>query len=268
MKSYRIGTILWSVGLIVIGALLLLFNLGFLTAYRSFAEYLLAAGFVVAGIVAFGTSARNPQNWWHLILAWTFLALAVTIGLSTYAELDRPILAATLLTGITLAFIHVYWIDRRSNWWSLIPSGFLFVVGVVSALNVWISNTSILGSILIAGLGLVFIVLYLLEDKSRFWWALIPGGALLTVALVTLTSDLEPTNLLLRSWPLLLILAGIYVGWKTSQPQSDERLEVSHAPKMRKKAGVGAKPESPYGSLGDYSQAAPGTTIDILAERD
>ena len=73
---------------------------------------------------------------------------------------------------------------------------------------------------------------------------------------------------MLRSWPLLLILAGIYVGWKTSQPQSDERLEVSHAPKMRKKAGVGAKPESPYGSLGDYSQAAPGTTIDILAARD
>lgn len=268
MKSYRLGPLLWSAGLVVIGVLLLLFNLGFLTAYRSLAEYLLAVGFVVAGVITFAIAARMPQNWWHLILAWTFLSLAITIFLSTYAALERPILAAVLLMGITLAFVHVYWIDRMTNWWSLIPAGFLFVVGLVSALNVWISNTSVLGAILLAGLGLVFIVLYLLEDKNLFWWALIPGGTLLTVALVTLTADLEPTNLLLRSWPLLLILAGIYVGWRSSQPQSESRLEINQAPRMRKQKAATTKSEMPYGGLGDYTQAAPGTTIDILAERD
>jgi len=206
MKAYRLGSLLWSVGLIVIGLLLLSFNLGFLASYRPLVELVLAGGFVFAGLLAFIAYVRTPSNWWWLILAWTLLALAVTIFLSYSGNVDRPFLAAALLAGITLAFLHVYIIDRRTNWWSVIPAGFLLVVGVVSTLNHWTDNTSLLGAVLLAGFGLVFVILYLLEDKNRFWWTLIPGGALLTVALVTLTADLSPTNLLLRSWPLLLIL--------------------------------------------------------------
>lgn len=267
MKAYRLGSLLWSVGLVLVGILLLLLNLGILAAYRSLVEALLATGCAVAGAVVFVTYGRNPQNWWRLILAWTLLAVALTLFLSTFLNADRPILAAALLTGLTLAFAHVYWIDRRGNWWSSIPAGFLFVVGIVSALNTWITNTSILGAVLLAGLGLVFIGLYGIEDKSRFWWALIPGGTLLTVALVTLTADLEPSNFLLRSWPVLLILAGLLVGWRTSKPLPENMLEVNQAPKLRGKKSAN-KSSSPYGGLGDYTQAAPGTTIDILAERD
>lgn len=267
MKTYRLGPLLWSAGLVFVGLLLLLLNLGILAAYRTLAESLLAFGCAVAGVVVFVAYAQIPQNWWRLILAWTLWSVALTLFLSTYLGADRPLLAAALLTGLTLAFVHVYWIDRHTNWWSMIPAGFLFVVGVVSALNIWITSTSILGAILIAGLGLVFILLYLLQDKRHFWWALIPGGTLLTVALVTLTADLEPSNFLLRSWPVLLIVAGLIVGWRASQPLSESQLEINQAPKLRGKKSSG-KSSSPYGGLGDYSQAAPGTTIDILTERD
>lgn len=267
MKAYRLGSLLWSVGLIVIGLLLLSFNLGFLIAYRPLVELLLAGGFVLAGLLAFIAYVRTPANWWWLILAWTLLALAVTIFLSYFGNVDRPFLAAALLAGITLAFLHVYGIDRRMNWWSVIPAGFLLVVGVVSTLNHWTDNTSLLGAVLLAGFGLVFVILYLLEDKNRFWWALIPGGALLTVALVTLTADLAPTNLLLRSWPLLLILTGLYVGLRPPKAETVAKLEVNQAPKMRKVKNP-AKSEAMQSALGEYSQAAPGTTIDILADPD
>ncbi len=46
------------------------------------------------------------------------------------------------------------------------------------------------GSIVLAGIGIGFLLVYLFE--SRNWWALIPGGILLTLALVAGLDGLNP----------------------------------------------------------------------------
>ncbi len=268
-KDYRLGPLVWSASLVLIGVLLTIFNFGYLNDYRSPAEYLLATGLAVAGVAAFIAAATSPATWWRLIFAWTLFAVAATVLISKFQPNDRSLLAATLLIGLTIAFLHVYLLDRASNWWSLVIGGFLFVVGIVLAISARSEGTALLGSLLLVGLGLVFFLLYLVSDKDRFWWALIPGGALLTVALVTLTADLSPTNPLVRSWPLLLIVAGIFVGWRTSKPLPETKLSVNQAPPMRSKVEKAKKrkPEPPA-NFDDYVQPAPGASIEILADPD
>ncbi len=268
-KDYRLGPLVWSASLVLIGVLLTIFNFGYLNDYRSPAEYLLATGLAVAGVAAFIAAATSPATWWRLIFAWTLFAVAATVLISKFQPNDRSLLAATLLIGLTIAFLHVYLLDRATHWWSLVIGGFLFVVGIVLAISARSEGTALLGSLLLVGLGLVFFLLYLVSDKDRFWWALIPGGALLTVALVTLTADLSPTNPLVRSWPLLLIVAGIFVGWRTSKPLPETKLSVNQAPPMRSKVEKAKKrkPEPPA-NFDDYVQPAPGASIEILADPD
>lgn len=269
-RDYRLGPLVWSAGLMLIGVLLTIFNFGYLDEYRSLAEVVLATGLAIAGIVAFVASATSPANWWRLIFAWTLFALAATVGIAKFQPSDRSMLAATLLIGLTIAFLHVYLLDRITHWWALVIGGFLFVVGSVLAVSVRGEGTALFGSLLLAGLGLVFFLLYLVSDKSHFWWAVIPGGALLTVALVTLTADLSPTNPLVRSWPLLLIVAGIFVGWRTSKPLPEQKMTVNQAPRMRSKMEKVSKrkaTEAPV-AFGEYVQPAPGASVEILVDPD
>ncbi len=82
-----------------------------------------------------------------------------------------------------LFFLSVYWTER-SNWWAIIP-GFVFIgIGLTIGLGaLFPAAADILGGTIILGsIGLSFLVIYLLNRD--FWWALIPAGVLLTLAVV------------------------------------------------------------------------------------
>lgn len=262
------GTRLWWLGLIIVGSILLLFNFGLWAPYRAWVEYGLAAILAVAGLVQFAIYQRTPAFWWRLIPAWTLFALAVTIFINRYIDSQRPILAAALLLGLTLAFWHVYLLERTLNWWAMVLGGFLLVVGVISGVSSQSEGGVTLATLLPAGLGLVFFVLYLLSDQARFWWALIPGGALLLVALLSLSADAQSGNPWLNAWPLLLILAGALVAWQdlrrrkgASSPATAAKLVVQHARPIK-------PPTTRSGVLGEYAQPAPGATIDVLSDEE
>jgi len=84
-------------------------------------------------------------------------------------------------------FFYVYFTDRR-QWWALIPamtllglSGTIFVDTYIPA----ISNLG--GALFLGGIGLGFWVIYL--TNREFWWAIIPGGVLLTLGAVVVAED-------------------------------------------------------------------------------
>ena len=102
-----------------------------------------------------------------------------------------------LLLGLpALVFIYIFLRDKQS-WWAAIP-GFT-LLGLASTLIMehtfrhswlgWVGRViaEASGSLLFAGIGLGFIAIYL-RTALREWWAIIPGGVLLTLATVTFSA--------------------------------------------------------------------------------
>lgn len=253
------------------GALLLLFEFGLLAPYSPLVQFILSGAFVLAAVIFFGTFARTPADWWRVIPGWTLLGLAVVLVLSTLA-VDQRWLGATVFFGLAAAFTHVYLLDRGSRWWALIPGGFLLVLGLVIGVSAWVSSINVLALLLFGGLGAVFFLLFLLHPRQ--WWTVIPGGVLLVFAALIAAPEGSETSPLLRWWPLLLVLAGLVVAIRGGRSQRPERIEVNAArpPKRTQQAtgkNAGAMPaSSARGALGEYTQPAPGATIEVLPDPD
>jgi hypothetical protein len=262
MSDRQTNLLGWAAVLVVAGILLLLFNLGVLERYEPMAQYGAAGVLAVGGFSALVSYFWRREQWWRLMPGWTLLALAAMIMVSLDDSVPRPYIAATLFVGLALAFANLYLVNRAEHWWAIIPGGFMLVLAGVIALAVTITRLETLGAILFAGMGVVFGLVYLLAGKSRHWWALIPAGVLLLFGLLTYSMDNSVQNALLRWWPSALIVIGAVVAFlSTIQRPPPEKLSVNVARPM-------PPPTSRSGQLGDYSQPAPGASVEILPEPD
>lgn len=82
-----------------------------------------------------------------------------------------------------LAFLG-FFMERPANWWALIPGFTLLSLGILIILDTvapWVGR-SWGGSIFLGGIGLSFWLIFLVDRKN--WWAIIPGGVLVTLAAV------------------------------------------------------------------------------------
>ena len=84
-----------------------------------------------------------------------------------------------------LVFLYVYLADR-AHWWALIPGFTLLGIGGTIALSELAPavGEAAGGAMVLGGISLGFWVIYL-TDIDR-WWAVIPAGVMLTLAVVTL----------------------------------------------------------------------------------
>ena len=262
MNDRQMNLLVWAASLIVVGVLLLLFNLGVLARYEPTAQYVVAGLLAVGGFSALISFFWRRDQWWRLMPGWTLLALAAMVVVSLDETLPRPYAAATLFVGLTLAFAHIYLVNRAENWWAIIPSGFMLVLAGVIALTVMITRLETLGAILFAGMGFVFGLVYLLAGKRRHWWALIPAGALFFFGLLTYSVDNGVQNALLRWWPAALIVLGAGVAfYSTLRRTPPEKLSINTARPLSPPANKSAQ-------LGEYTQPAPGASVEILPELD
>ncbi len=125
--------------------------------------------------------------WGGLLVLGGILFLLQNLNILHVGDIFWAILF--LLVGIY--FLGIY-INNHSNWWALIPGIILADLGVMIGLNVLIPGFSGTwsGAIFLAGIGLAFWAVYL--NNRSFWWSIIPGGVLVTLALITLFSDRIP----------------------------------------------------------------------------
>jgi hypothetical protein len=262
MSDRQKNLLAWAGVLIGVGVMLLLFNLGVLARYEPTAQYVVAGLLAVGGFSALVSFFWRRDQWWRLMPGWTLLALAGMVMAALDETLPRAYVAAILFVGLALAFANLYLVNRAEHWWAILPGGFMLVLAAIIALTVTITRIETLGAILFTGMGLVFALVYLLAGKRRHWWALIPAGVLLFFGVITYSVNNEVQNALLRWWPAALIVLGATVAFaSTLQRTPPERLSVNVARPM-------APAANKSGQLGEYSQPAPGASVEILPELD
>lgn len=89
----------------------------------------------------------------------------------------------------SFVFLSLY-VGRPDNWWAAIPGMALLGLGAVIGLSILGLDNVLGGSVFLGALALGFGLVYL-RDR-RHWWAVIPGGVLLTLALVAGIDQIFP----------------------------------------------------------------------------
>lgn len=89
---------------------------------------------------------------------------------------------------VSVAFLTTFF-TNRTNWWALIPGIILLSLVATILVGELLPDVSEnwTGAILLGGIGLSFFAVYLASPRN--WWAVIPGGVMLTIAATTLLED-------------------------------------------------------------------------------
>ncbi|MFN2200968.1 MAG: hypothetical protein ACK2UO_07155 [Caldilineaceae bacterium] len=274
MNDDRLSAVFWAGGLVVTGILLLLLNFGLLERFEPVAQYVVAGSFAAAGVGFFGGYISNRSMWWRLIPGWTLLSVAVMVLLTTLSGVGPLFIPIVLFVGLALAFTNIYLINRHTNWWAVIPGGFLFVVSIIIGLYMVTDNLQMLFAFLLIGIGLVFLLLIVLGPTDVRWWPIIPGLVLVLFGLYILSGGSTAESALLRWWPILLIVIGLGMGWQSIGSRTGpQKLEVNAAPGTAdRNRRIATPPPTPRkeqsGVLGEYSEPAPGASVEVLSQSD
>jgi hypothetical protein len=133
-----------------------------------------------------------------LLVALGVLLLLQTLGVFVGGV---DLLLAVVFGAAGVLFLRVFASAPALKWWAALPGvmlidlAALMVIGLASPslactprLGGWVLSCSeIAGAIFLGGLGLSFWLVYVANRAQ--WWAVIPGGVLVTMAVVTLVSS-------------------------------------------------------------------------------
>lgn len=200
MESRRLDRgIVWGSLLVLIGIVFLVQSLDLI---RLPWRVMGGLGMAVAAAVFFGVYAQDRRQWWALFPAFglAFPAIMTLLGgLPLVDDLAGPL----LLGGMGLVF-HLVYTSNRTNWWAIIPSGVMYSIAAVAALDNLFPRFDG-GWLFFTGLAATFGMVWLETDRAQNW-AL--GVALACGALVALIVLGSLVRLLL---PLGLVAAGVYL---------------------------------------------------------
>lgn len=128
---------------------------------------------------------RAGLFWGILLIGAGVLALAGQFG---YIDQLSDTIWTWIFALISLLAFLSYALSGWKQWGWLFPFGVFGGLAVTIALATNHIDGAVVGSPLFFGLLIPFAVAYL-TDRSRNWWALIPGGVMLFLALTTLLAD-------------------------------------------------------------------------------
>jgi len=103
-------------------------------------------------------------------------------------DLDWAMLMGPLFAVGGIVFILVF-IFNPKEWWALIPGFVLMGIGLIIFMGQTLATTTDRWAVAIflGFLALAFIIIYITHRNQ--WWAIIPGGVLLTLAGITLPPE-------------------------------------------------------------------------------
>jgi hypothetical protein len=167
--------------LVAVGVLVLLQNLDILRGGLSLLWSLL---FLAGGAIFTYMYFTDRDHWWPIIPGFTLLGLGMLILLTWAIPGIGDTLGTTLfLCAIGASFFMIY-ARRRDQWWPIIPGGVMIMVAIVALIDDLGSLGFDSGSVFMVGLGLTFLLVYLLSPSTKkMTWALWPAGILAAIGL-------------------------------------------------------------------------------------
>src|SRR5512141_2039306 len=129
---------------------------------------------------------RSGLFWGILLIGGGGLALAQQMG---YLDQLPDSIWMWVFGFVSLVAFLSFALSGWKEWGWLFPAGIFGGLAVIVGLSTAGMNNSAVGSPLFLGLLLPFAAAYLL-DRQRNWWALIPGGVMLFLALTLLLADI------------------------------------------------------------------------------
>ena len=120
-----------------------------------------------------------------LLIAGGILFLLDSLGVIGVGAILWP----ALIGVASLVFLFVFLTAPQSNWWAAIPGFVLLGLSATIVLDELAPQVGETwgGSFFLGGIALAFWVIYLTNPEN--WWAVIPGGVLLTLALIAGLSE-------------------------------------------------------------------------------
>jgi hypothetical protein len=128
---------------------------------------------------------KSSLFWGILLIGAGALGLAQQLG---YIDSSSPLLWIGAFAAISLAAFVSYTLSGWKQWGWLFPAGVFGGLATTVALATSNMDSAAVGSPLFIGLTIPFAAAYL-TDRSHNWSALIPGGVMLFLTLVTLLVD-------------------------------------------------------------------------------
>jgi len=129
-----------------------------------------------------------------LILAGVLVFLQNLGVLAAGAEAMVGALFGLLFAAGGIIFLLVF-LGNRESWWALIPGFTLLGLGLLVLVGAFAPGLAggWLGGVFLGMIGLSFLIVFLVKPDN--WWAIIPGGTLLTLAVIaTLAQTLGGLN--------------------------------------------------------------------------
>lgn len=178
-----------------------------------------ALALLAGGIVFCALWLSNTREWWPLIPGGVMggWGLATLLGIA-----GLPAWLVTLLgfLGSSLPFFYIFFkLGAQEGWWALIPAGVIGGWGLASVLGAVGLPEGLVSLIGFVGSALPFLFIFSLNRRKN-WWALIPGGIMAFMGVVTLLGSVvgEEWTATLILWGIALVFVGLFVvdrrsGW-------------------------------------------------------
>lgn len=209
------STIIWGIGLLVVGALLLLRNLNVIADPS---EFLLAILFVAGGAVFGWLFLSNRDQWWWIIPSGALLGIGLLIGLTVPFPSAGGRWGGSIFLACLAASFLVVFATHRELWWALIPGGVLLTTAVVAGLPSAAGELS--GAVMMFGMAATFALVALLDaGQQRFRWALIPAGILGVLGVVILLEAATWSNMVIA---IVMVAAGLWLVYRGTRTHTEE----------------------------------------------
>lgn len=160
------------------------------------------------------------------------LAGAALVGLGALALLQNfgllgglaALVWATAFAAAGAAFLGAFL--RGRAWWAAIPGTTLLGIGATIALSTLTRGVAdeLIGALVPGAIGAGFLLIYI--ARQEYWWALIPGGVMLSVAAVVALSPVLGD----AAGAILFVGMGLTFGALTRLPGQAERMRWALIP--------------------------------------